>query len=264
MVRTNRTKQALTDGRIAFGASVPVECPELIELAAIAGFDFVSIDAEHNGLDQAAIAHMIRAAESFEITPVVRVSNNPDRILQVLTSGAQGLQVPRCSSRDDFIRLVEASLFYPEGGRTFYSLGRTGDYGSGASDREWAARANRELLLIGMVETEIPDETLSAMLAIDQVNVVHIGMRDLWQSMGMPTQSAVDTTVERLIGSATAAGKRVSIQVRIDSETERRVVELAHMGVRMITVPILDFVLVGAASFVSFQRAAIDELGLDG
>ena len=60
-------------------------CPEFLEIAGAAGYDFVIIDNEHGGWGCEGNAHMIRAAESFGVVPVVRVSDiNEAEIKRVL------------------------------------------------------------------------------------------------------------------------------------------------------------------------------------
>ena len=61
-----RDRQALT------GAFVPAPSPELVEIAAHAGYDFVVLDAEHGPLDFADIRHMIRAAQAVGVPVLVR------------------------------------------------------------------------------------------------------------------------------------------------------------------------------------------------
>ncbi len=68
-----------------------------MELCAVVGFDFITIDHEHEAMNEEQIVHMIRAAESFDITPIVRLPRNPDLILHFLNAGAQGIHVPRCT-----------------------------------------------------------------------------------------------------------------------------------------------------------------------
>jgi 4-hydroxy-2-oxoheptanedioate aldolase len=126
VVRPNRTKNLLESGRRALGAVIGGATPELVEIAAVSGFDFVTFDAEHETLDDSDLTNCIRAAEAFGITPVCRVAKDADRLLRLMDSGAQGVHVPRCTTAEDMERLVEWTRFHPRGQRTFYRLGRGG------------------------------------------------------------------------------------------------------------------------------------------
>ncbi|MDR0359340.1 MAG: 4-hydroxy-2-oxovalerate aldolase, partial [bacterium] len=64
----NAAKARLTDGKPVFGALIAAAAPELVEIAGQVGFDFITIDAEHEPIDGAQIAHLIRAAEAFDVT----------------------------------------------------------------------------------------------------------------------------------------------------------------------------------------------------
>ena len=109
VVRINKTKRLLAAGQRAVGAVIGSPAPELVEVAAVAGFDFVTLDAEHEPLDDSQLVHLIRAAEAFDVTPIVRVPKDADRLLRLLDAGAQGVHVPRCSTVDDMRELVKRS-----------------------------------------------------------------------------------------------------------------------------------------------------------
>jgi len=66
-----------------------------VEIARLAGFDFVIIDMEHSPRDWADLAGGIRAANSYDIIPLVRVPRlDETTISQVLELGAAGIVVP--------------------------------------------------------------------------------------------------------------------------------------------------------------------------
>ena len=189
VVRENKTKRMLAAGRSAVGAVIGSPAPELVEVAAVAGFDFVTFDAEHEPLDDSDLVNLIRAADAFDITPIVRVAKDADRVLRVLDAGAQGIHVPRCSTVAHMRELVEWTRFYPEGQRSFYRLGRGGRFARGMGDDEWSKQANAELLVMGMIEEASALGELEAMCAVPGIDAVHIGPKDLWQSMGMPPKA---------------------------------------------------------------------------
>ena len=83
----------------AIGVFMNCGCPEFLEIAASVGYDFVIIDNEHGLWSCEGNAHMIRAAESTGIVPIVRVSDiNEAEIKRVLDCGAAGVMIPNISS----------------------------------------------------------------------------------------------------------------------------------------------------------------------
>ena len=51
--------------------------PELIEVLAYAGFDFVFVDQMQTGVDWGGLANMVRAARGSEMAVIARVENDP-------------------------------------------------------------------------------------------------------------------------------------------------------------------------------------------
>ena len=253
-MRVNKTKSKLVGNQIAVGAVISIPSPDLVELSATVGFDFVTIDSEHEPFDEQQIVHMIRAAEAYDITPIIRLPKDSNRILHFLDAGAQGIHVPRCNSAGDMRALMESTRFYPQGKRTFYALGRSANYAVGVDDEEWSQSANRELLVVAMVEEVEALNNLEEILAVPYVDVIHIGPKDLWQSMGMPEATAVDEKVAYITRAAVASGKQVSIQLRITDDTTERIAGHLRRGARMFTVSPFDFIRRSGTAFTKQVR----------
>ena len=171
------------------------------------GFDFVAFDLEHEAYNELALVHGIRAAQAFDLTPIVRVANDPGSILRLLDAGAQGVHVPRVNTREDAQAVVDASRYYPQGKRTFYAVGRSGNYGLGMTEEEYAEATNRETLIILQVEEEEGIRNMAEILDVPHVDAIQMGPKDLWQSMGMPDRSLVWQVVDRALAQAAEAGR---------------------------------------------------------
>ena len=243
VVRVNKTKRMLAAGRSAVGAVIGSPAPELVEVAAVAGFDFVTFDAEHEPLDDSELVHLIRAAEAFDITPIVRVPKDPDRLLRLLDAGAQGIHVPRCSTVAHMRELVECARFYPDGQRTFYRLGRGGNFSYGLSDDEWARQANAELLVVAMIEEASALEQLGPMLEVRGVDAIHVGPKDLWQSMGMPPKAKVDQAIQTIADAVHASGKTLSMQHAAIEDLDPQIERHRALGVSMTSIPLIPFLM---------------------
>lgn len=249
-VRTNKAKAKAQRGEIALGALLTYHSPETVEMLGALGFDFITFDLEHEAYSELALVHSIRAAEAFDMTPIVRVPNNPDVILRLLDSGAQGVHVPRVNTRQDASSVVEASLFYPLGKRTFYSVGRSGNYGLGMSEEEFAEATNRETLVLLQVEEEEGVQNIEEILSVPNVDAIQLGPKDLWQSMGMPDRSVVWEVVDRVISQAVKAGWWGSMVAWLDSDVREQMERYKAQGVRLVTVSPRDLLVHGGRYFL--------------
>jgi 4-hydroxy-2-oxoheptanedioate aldolase len=257
VIRINKTKRLLAAGQRAIGAVIGSPAPELVEVAAIAGFDFVTLDAEHEPLDDSQLVNLIRAAEAFDVTPIVRVPKDADRLLRLLDAGAQGVHVPRCSTVDDMRELVNCTRFYPDGQRTFYRLGRGGNFSSGMTDNDWSRRANAELLVIAMIEEASALDQLGPMLAVPGIDAVHIGPKDLWQSMGMPPKTEVDKAVQQIAAAVRASGKQVSLQLAAIDDLSPQIANHRQLGASLTSIPLLGLLLKEGAALAKRMRNPI-------
>ncbi|HEX2829148.1 MAG TPA: aldolase/citrate lyase family protein [Burkholderiales bacterium] len=255
-MRTNRTKAKIAAGQCAIGVSVAFPSPDLVELCAAVGFDFVSFDCEHEPMNNEQVVHCIRAAESFDITPIVRLPRNPDFVLRFLNAGAQGIHVPRCSSAADLQEVVKWTRFHPLGERTFYNRGRSGNYTVGLPDTaEWAQAMNRELLVICMIEEVKALDKLDEMLAVPGVDVIHVGHMDLWQSMGMPPgMKGVFEQIDEIARRVVPSGKFMSHTIRLTDDAVDRMGHYMGIGSKLFTVSPMDFLRHGGVKLTTAVR----------
>ena len=77
----NHLKRALYTGKAVFGPFLKFTDPAVVEIMGFAGFDFVIIDAEHGPISMQNAQNTIRAAETANITPVIRVANNDEALI---------------------------------------------------------------------------------------------------------------------------------------------------------------------------------------
>jgi 4-hydroxy-2-oxoheptanedioate aldolase len=213
-MRTNTTRAKLASGHPVAGLIVPVAAPVLVDLAALAGFDYVLIDTEHGNLGFEAAEHLVRAAEAAGITPLARASHNaPSEILRLLDIGAQGVMVPQVSSAAEAEAAVRAAKFHPRGNRGLAGS-RAAGYGLTGSMQDYVAHANRETMVLALIEDIRALDDLDAILAVDGIDVLFIGASDLAQSMGhpgRPDHSEVRAAVDRIIDRCVAAGRVVGV-----------------------------------------------------
>jgi 2-keto-3-deoxy-L-rhamnonate aldolase RhmA len=185
-VTFNRTKARLRDGVPVIGTFVYLGDPAAVEIIGRTGFDYVIIDTEHVARDIACVEHMVRAAETVGVTPLVRVSDNEEKtILRALETGAHGIVVPFVESADDVHRAIGAVKYPPDGRRGACYYTRASGWGAlGGSFREYAEECNRELLLVGLIESAAGVENIEEILDAG-LEVALVGRRDLSASLGV-------------------------------------------------------------------------------
>lgn len=185
MLQQNRLKQRLIDGEASYGLLCSLPLPLMVEMIGYAGYDFVILDQEHVGVNPETLENMIRAAECTGLTPLVRVPDcQPDAILRALDAGAQGVVVPHVRNKTEAELIVAASRYHPLGHRGITG-GRTTGFGTLAL-AEYLERANKEILVIVMIEDQEGVAQLPAILSVPGIDLVLEGAVDLSQSLGRP------------------------------------------------------------------------------
>jgi 4-hydroxy-2-oxoheptanedioate aldolase len=244
-MKVNILKKALAEGKTVFGPFCKILDPAVVELAALAGFDFVIIDMEHGPYSIETVQQMVRAAEARGITPVVRVTENSETsILRVLDIGARSVQVPQISTAEDAAKVVSSSLFYPKGERGMCRYVRAGDY-TAVDKAEHFGTTNESILTIIHIEGVEGLENLPAILKCDGIDVIFLGPYDLSQSCGVPGQVHHEKVVKRMeeaVALARKSGKVVGTFV----ETVEDAKKWEKIGVQYISYAVDTGIILNA------------------
>lgn len=232
--RPNRTKQLVGTDKVAVGCLMPYASPSLVEVLGVTGFDFVTFDLEHEPFDPGTVSDLIRAAELVGMTAIVRVPAS-EAVHALLGAGAQGVWVPDLRGRAHAESIVELTRFAPQGRRTYYTQTRAAQYGIGIDEADWVARADRELLVVAMIEDIRLLDELDEILALEGIDGFHIGTLDLAQSMGRPSPERVREVVAEIVQRIVAAGRLASVGVVTPWNLES-IPEMIARGARMLTV----------------------------
>ena len=210
-MQTNRMKAKFAAGEPAFGLSVMIPSPQIVESAAGMGFDWVLIDCEHGTVGLESMELMVMAAEASGVTPIVRPRTNAaEDILQAMDRGAQGVQVPHVDTGAQARSVVEAVKFHPQGRRSLAAGTRASGYGFRGSVGNFVAQANLQSLVCIQIEDEEALPNLDDILRVEGVDVFFIGPSDLSQSMGFPGDPKappVARAIEAALRKIVAAGK---------------------------------------------------------
>ncbi|WP_267398867.1 aldolase/citrate lyase family protein [Pseudomonas sp. GM_Psu_2] len=206
MLRRNRLKAALAAGTPSHGLFASLPTPASIELIAEAGYDFVIIDMEHVLINPETLENMIRTAESYDLTPLVRVPDaEPKRLLRLLDAGAQGIVLPCVEDPAVLAAAVRACKYHPEGERSL-NAGRPGSFGK-TSLADYVNRANAQILVVAMIESATGVARAAEIAAVPGVDLLLEGAADLSQSLGRPWHLA-DPEVQEALRQTWAAAQR--------------------------------------------------------
>jgi 2-keto-3-deoxy-L-rhamnonate aldolase RhmA len=216
----NPVKKALLHREVTLGTWMQFGHPGIAEVFANAGFDWIAVDCEHTDIGIEGFAAIARGIYGRGPVPLVRVRENDTLVIrQVLDAGAQGVIVPLVNTAEDAQKAVAATRFPPEGIRGF-AFFRANDWGTNFDD--YAQRANRELVVIVMIETKEAVENIDAILAVDGIDGVLIGPYDMSGSYGVTGQTSHPLLLEarqRVVEACQQAGKSAGLHDVLPTKT---------------------------------------------
>lgn len=188
----NTVKEKLKNNEKAIGTFL-VSCSTYgIESLGSTDIDYVIIDTEHGPYDTETMADLIRAAESVNITPFVRISDiNHKEIQRTVDLGAQGLIVPLVRTMEQIQQLVNYAKFSPIGNRGFAPT-RSNKFGHDENFvygiEEFMKICNDNIMVIPQCETVECIEIIEEVVDVDGIDGIFIGPYDLSISLGIPLQ----------------------------------------------------------------------------
>ena len=148
MLYTNPVKEKIAAGGVVIGPFIQFPSPEIIEVVALAGFDFAFLDAEHGRISPEDAYPMILAAEANGIPALARVGQNDRQvILKFLDLGISGVMIPQTNTEASARDAVQAMRYHPRGIRGLAG-GRSFGYGMGGPAFELVPQINDRVLSI--------------------------------------------------------------------------------------------------------------------
>jgi 4-hydroxy-2-oxoheptanedioate aldolase len=215
--KPNTLREKLGNGHRAVGSAVFSWSPNVIDVAASAGLDYVRIDTEHAYRRDDMLEHLIRAANMGNIVPIVRIDKgDPYLARKVLEIGAGGIIVPNVCTPAEAQAVVRSAKFPPAGDRGYSSNCWSADWGA-KSGEEWVSWSNREPMIGIMIES------VAAMPAIFSM------------SLGLgapgPQDARVQSAIKETVRAAHEAGKFASLGV---GTKQANIEEHLQLGIDML------------------------------
>jgi 2-dehydro-3-deoxyglucarate aldolase len=191
------------------GTLLTVDNPAMIEVARLAGFDWLWIDAEHGQFDErgAATACAILAGGP---PAFVRLPDfSPTTIKRFLDTGCDAIILPAVSTVEDVRSIARAALYLPLGQR---SVGIARAQGYGATFEACLREKNYSIVV--QIETAAGVENAEEIIGHEAVDAVVIGPYDLSGSYGVPGQVEATQVVDgiaKVLSLCKRAGKPCGI-----------------------------------------------------
>ena len=244
-------RRRLADGQVTHGTFLGAATPVTAEVCAAAGVDWVLLDLEHGAGGEEQARDVIAAAASYSVPTVVRVeSAERIRAGRLLDQGAAGIMFPRIDTADEAAACVRHLRYPPAGDRGVATYNRMCRYGL---DPAALDRADDDVLGVVQIETRSALAAVEDIAALDGVDVLFVGPRDLSHALGVPGQikaPAYLAALDRVLAAAQRNGKAAGLLVPDGAAAA----ELAAEGWQFLAIG-SDTTLLAGAVVAELRRA---------
>lgn len=232
-MKDNWVRNKLRNGEAALGLHVGLGSPNVAELLAHSGFDWLAFETEHSAVDSAQLEHMLMAVNGTRTIPLVRPSVGvPHEIQKALDAGAMGIFVPMVRTAAEAEAIVKSTRYPPEGTRGFGPL-RASNYTMDYPD--YFARANDNMLVTFILETKEALENLEEIMSVPGVDALYFGLFDLCISMGLNPMDLPLPRIEAEIERAAEISRNTGVAIGIGAGTLEDLNKRLDQGLRFMT-----------------------------
>jgi 2-dehydro-3-deoxyglucarate aldolase/4-hydroxy-2-oxoheptanedioate aldolase len=251
---TRHFRQRLLDGERLVGTIVTLAAPEVSELLAGLGFDWLFVDAEHSPLSMHEAQVLLQAAGP-DCPCLVRVPAGDEVwIKKALDIGAAGVIVPQVHTAEQARRVVRLCRYPPQGAR---GVGVARAHGYGTRFQEYLQTANEQVTIVIQAESAQAVDQIQSIVEVPGIDAVLIGPYDLSSSLGKPGQLD-DPTVQGAIATVTETCQRAGMPLGAFGVNAPAVRPFLERGFTLIAVGIDTLFLSAAASEVLSGVAQIE------
>lgn len=255
---TRSCLRALLETRPVIGTFLKLPQPEVVEVLALAGLDFLICDTEHAQITDYDVGNVVRAGRAAGIPVVVRVPTlEPGQVNRFLEAGACGIQLSGVSSVQQ-VSDLSAAVRYPPAGRRSVSTAQPAARFGQVPLVEYLEQSNRDILAIGQLESADYLNPLDDIMA--GLDLAFIGTMDLSVDLGSPGQTAAPA-VQSKLREIEAAAERTRTPLGLFASSIAEAQKAIAAGYRYVAVG-SDLALLSAAARQSF--GALARRGADG
>lgn len=204
----NNLKKKLNNGEAVIGTFISINSPEVAQILASVGYDFLMIDYEHGGMGIETVGSQIMAMKASDCTPLLRIpSNSIENVKKGLDSGAYGLMVPMVNNKEEAEKAISYFNYPPRGVRGF-GPSRANVFYNKAKEY-YKFTEDGQLLTILQIESKSGVENIDEILQIEGIDVIFIGPNDLAFSLGVngdTTHPLVLEAIDKVLASCKKYG----------------------------------------------------------
>lgn len=202
-----RLRTALRAPGTVHGVFLKLPIPDVLDVVAAAGFDFVVVDLEHSALAEGEAIGLVRHADALGLPALVRVPTIDGALInRLLENGAAGIQLSMLRRADQATALVAATRYAPTGARSMSLTHRTASFGTVGLRGYLAAESDDPPLLVGQIETAETDPLAELIADLD---VCFVGTTDL--AVDLARTASGDADVARAVGQVAAAAAEAGV-----------------------------------------------------
>lgn len=234
--------QRLRRGELLTGTLISLPSPEVVEILAHTGFDWLFIDAEHGAFNPQQAQGMLQAAGDCPC--LIRIPAGDEVwIKKALDIGAAGVIVPQVHNAEQARQIVRFCKYSPQGNRGV-GLSRAHRYGTGFED--YIRTANHHTAVILQAESRAAIDNIEAIAAVEGVDAILIGPYDLSASLGKIGQ-VNDKQVVNAINKVAKACRAAHVRLGCFGVTVNAVKPYIKKGFTLITAGVDSLFVSGAA-----------------
>ncbi|MFJ6653292.1 HpcH/HpaI aldolase/citrate lyase family protein [Microbacterium sp. NPDC091313] len=213
-LRTRLSEEAL------LGTFVKLPRPEVVDVVALAGFDFFVLDLEHGQSSYAEARETLGAARAAGVDAVVRIGVLDTALAnRLLEAGAAGIQLSTVTSVTLARGLRAALRYQPLGERSISLAQPAARYGATALS-DYLAEFGEHPLVVGQFETVRYDDPIADIAS--HLDIAFIGPTDLSVAAGTPGSLDEGAAAEVIAQVESAAHSGAQLGTFVASPTAAR------------------------------------------
>lgn len=223
-----RLKQA----EVLIGTLITLPAPEVAEIMAGVGYDWLFIDTEHASFNARGAQGILQAVD-HRCPCVIRVPSNEEVwIKKALDIGAAGIIAPGVNSAEEAERIVRLCKYPPRGTRGV-GIGRAHSYG--LKFKEYVASANDEIAVVLQAENTNAVKNIADIVRVPDIDAILVGPYDLSASMGKMGQINAPE-VQAAIATVTKCCRKAGIPLGIFADSAESAARFIQQGYTLIAV----------------------------
>jgi len=245
-------KKRLAGRELILGSFIKTPHPAVVELLGQSELDCLVLDAEHAPFDRSQLDVCILGARAVGKPVLVRPqSSSPERILDALDLGANGVLLPHIHSAT-YARAATRACFYGPSGRGFAGSTRAAGYTAKGMAKTRADGAG--VVVIAQIEDVEALDDIEAIAAIEEIDALFVGRADLTVALGAdsPDDPVVIDAVRRICQAGASANRTVGMYLARPSDVPQWRKEGASL---FLLSSDQEFLLKGAAGLCAEVRS---------